>query len=259
MTRFYVPPCVAILLALSIAVCHSTEESKTTIQKDKLGSTQNVTRFGKTMFGGQPTRAAFEEAQQRGIEVLITFRQEGEVDWDEAQKADELGILFHRFGFRTPESLSDELIDRFSMEAVHRTMIQFDAVKPDAGEMPIVLAAGSSGILLHEAIGHGMEGDFNRKNESIYADKVGKRIAEPIVTIVDDGTNLNEFGSINLDDEAHESKRTVLVQNGILETYMHDRISASFYGVAPTGNGKTRLYAFTRLAGKDLDDPANRV
>ena len=133
---------------------------------------------------------------------------------------------------------SDELLDRFAMEAVHRTTIQFEAVKPEAGEMPVVLAAGSSGILLHEAIGHGMEGDFNRKNESIYADKIGKMIAEPIVTIVDDGTNPHEYGSINVDDECNESLRTVLVQDGILETYMHDRISADFYGVAPTGNGR---------------------
>jgi len=136
------------------------------------------------------------------------------------------------------EYFSDELIDRFAMEAVHRTTILIEAVKPEAGEMPVVLAAGSSGILLHEAIGHGMEGDFNRKNESIYADKIGKRIAEPIVTIVDDGTNPYEFGSINIDDEANESRRTVLVQDGIFETYMHDRISANFYGVAPTGSGR---------------------
>ena len=136
------------------------------------------------------------------------------------------------------EYFSEELIDRFAMEAVHRTTILFEAVKPEAGEMPVVLAAGSSGILLHEAIGHGMEGDFNRKNESIYADKIGERIAEPIVTIVDDGTNPYEFGSINVDDEANESRRTVLVQDGIFETYMHDRISADFYGVAPTGSGR---------------------
>jgi TldD protein len=142
------------------------------------------------------------------------------------------------------EFFSEALIDRFAKEAVDRTMIQFEAAKPQAGEMPVVLAAGSSGILLHEAIGHGMEGDFNRKNESIYSDKIGKKIAEPIVTIIDDGTNLSEYGSINIDDEANESKRTVLVQDGILETYMHDRISAEFYGVEPTGNGRRQDFRF---------------
>ena len=145
------------------------------------------------------------------------------------------------------EYFSDELIERFAMEAVHRTTILFEAVKPDAGEMPVVLAAGSSGILLHEAIGHGMEGDFNRKNESIYADKIGKKIAAPIVTIVDDGTNPHEFGSVNIDDEANESRRTVLVQSGIFESYMHDRISAEFYGVAPTGNGRRQDFRYPPL------------
>ncbi len=142
------------------------------------------------------------------------------------------------------EYYTDTQIDRLAKEAVDRTMILFEAVKPQAGEMPVVLAAGSSGILLHEAIGHGMEGDFNRKNESIYADKIGKKIAEPIVTIIDDGTAPAERGSINIDDEANESKSTVLVQNGILETYMHDRISAAFYGVEPTGNGRRQDFRY---------------
>jgi TldD protein len=142
------------------------------------------------------------------------------------------------------EYYTDGHIDRVAKEAVDRTMILFEAVKPQAGEMPVVLAAGGSGILLHEAIGHGMEGDFNRKNESIFADKIGKKVAEPMVTIIDDGTVSSERGSINIDDEASESQRTVLVQEGILESYMHDRISAEFYGVEPTGNGRRQDFRY---------------
>jgi TldD protein len=139
----------------------------------------------------------------------------------------------HGIGFYTPE-----VLDKIASRAVANTMLMFDAIKPDAGEMPVVLGAGGSGILLHEAIGHGMEADFNRKNESVYSDKIGKSIAEPIVSIVDDGTYQSSRGSINVDDEGNDSQRTMLVNKGILETYMHDRISAQHYGVASTGNGR---------------------
>jgi TldD protein len=129
-------------------------------------------------------------------------------------------------GFYTPEKL-----DRIVREAVARTTILFDAVQAPAGEMPVVLAAGSSGILLHEAIGHGMEADFNRKNVSIYSDKIGKLVAQPFVNIVDEGTQENARGAINVDDEGNPVGRTMLVQDGVLATYLHDTISAKHYGV----------------------------
>jgi TldD protein len=141
------------------------------------------------------------------------------------------------FDFYTPERL-----DRVVREAVARTTILFEAVPPPAGEMPVVLAAGSSGILLHEAIGHGMEADFNRKNVSIYADKIGKPIAKPFVNIVDDATNEGARGAINVDDEGNAAGRTTLVENGVLATYLHDSISARHYGVTPTGNGRRESY-----------------
>ena len=144
--------------------------------------------------------------------------------------------------FFTPERL-----DELASEGVRRTVILFDAVKPAPGEMEVVLASGSAGILLHEAIGHGMEADFNRKNVSIYADKLNKPIAKEFVSIVDDGTNLNVRGSINVDDEGIPSQKTVLVENGILRTYMHDRISAKFYKVAPTGNGRRESFRYAPL------------
>ncbi len=144
-----------------------------------------------------------------------------------------------RAGF---EFYSPERLDRVVREAVARTTILFEAGPPPAGQMPVVLAAGSSGILLHEAIGHGMEADFNRKGVSIYADKIGKRIAKPFVNIVDDAANPGARGAINVDDEGNEAGTTRLVEGGVLTTYLHDAISARHYGVRPTGNGRRESY-----------------
>jgi TldD protein len=137
------------------------------------------------------------------------------------------------FSFYDPSRL-DRLVNR----AVERTTILFDAVPAPAGEMTVVLGAGSSGILLHEAIGHGLEADFNRKGVSIYADKLGKAIAGPLVTIVDDATLPHARGSINIDDEGNPAGCTELVVGGVLQSFLHDQISAKHYGVAPTGNGR---------------------
>jgi TldD protein len=110
--------------------------------------------------------------------------------------------------------------------------------------MPVVLAAGSSGILLHEAIGHGMEADFNRKEVSIFSDKINKPVAENFVTIVDDGTNPNVRGSINIDDEGVDSQKTYLVENGVLRSYLHDRISSNYYKVPATGSGRRQSFRY---------------
>src|SRR5581483_5606471 len=137
------------------------------------------------------------------------------------------------FGFYSADRL-----DRVVREAVGRTTILFEAAQAPVGELPIVMAAGSSGILLHEAIGHGMEADFNRKNASIYADKIGKPAAQKFVNIVDDGTVQHARGAINVDDEGNVAGTTQLVHDGVLTTYLHDSISAKHYGVKPTGNGR---------------------
>ena len=141
------------------------------------------------------------------------------------------------FSFYTPT-----LVDEIARKAVDRSVVLFEAVKPPAGEVPVVLGPGSTGVLLHEAIGHGMEADFNRKKTSTYATMIGRKVAEPLVTIVDDGTLPNLLGSINFDDEGTPSQRTVLVDQGILTSYLHDRISARHYGVKPTGNGRRESY-----------------
>lgn len=137
---------------------------------------------------------------------------------------------------------TDSNLNRIAKEAVSNTVLLFDAVSPRAGQMPVVLAAGSSGILLHEAIGHGMEADFNRRGESIFSDKIGKKVAESFVSIIDDGTVPNMRGSINMDDEGNATQKTFMVENGIMTSYLHDRISARHYNVAPTGNGRRESF-----------------
>ena len=139
---------------------------------------------------------------------------------------------------------SDAEVDRIATTAASNTVMLFDAVSPPPGEYPVVLAPGVSGILLHEAIGHGMEADFNRKGISIYADRMGKSIAPPFVTIVDDGTNEKMRGSINIDDEGEPAQRTVLVEGGILRSYLHDRISSEHYNVGRTGSGRRESFRF---------------
>jgi len=149
---------------------------------------------------------------------------------------------FNLSGRRGIEFFTDENVNRLADEAVKRTVSLFEAGKPEAGEMEVVLSAGSSGILLHEAIGHGMEADFNRKKISIFSDKIGKPVAESFVTIVDDGTNPNVRGSINIDDEGNDTEKTFLIENGIMKSYLHDRLSAKYYGVKPTGSGRRESF-----------------
>jgi len=141
---------------------------------------------------------------------------------------------------------TDERLQTVAKQAVDRTMILFDAVRPSAGEMPVVLAAGASGILLHEAIGHGMEADFNRKGTSIYSEMLGRKVAPDFVTIVDDGTQPGERGALNLDDEGTPCEKTVLVENGVLASYLHDLISAKHYGLPQsTGSGRRESFRHT--------------
>ncbi|MBK8252308.1 MAG: TldD/PmbA family protein [Polyangiaceae bacterium] len=142
---------------------------------------------------------------------------------------------------------NDERMGRLVREAVARTTILFEAAQPPAGEMQVVMAAGASGILLHEAMGHGMEADFNRKNISIYSDKIGKPVANSAVTIIDDGTRMGDRGAINVDDEGNVAQKTTLVEKGILATYLHDSISAKHYKLQTTGSGRRESYKFAPL------------
>ena len=128
-------------------------------------------------------------------------------------------------------------------EALRQALVNLDASPAPAGEMPVVLGPGWPGILLHEAIGHGLEGDFNRKKTSVFSGLMGTRIAAPGVTVVDDGTLPDRRGSITVDDEGTPSARNVLIEDGILTGFLQDRMNARLMGVAPTGNGRRQSYA----------------
>ena len=165
-----------------------------------------------------------------------------------AKKGDEIQSGYSNIAARESfDWYTEERLNTMATEAVDRTMILFDARRPPAGEMPVILAAGASGILLHEAIGHGMEADFNRKGTSIYSDMIGKKVAEPFVTIVDEASIPNERGALNYDDEGNKAGRTVLVEDGIMKSYLHDGISAKQYDVQPTGSGRRESYKYSPM------------
>ncbi|MDR0667792.1 MAG: TldD/PmbA family protein [Prevotellaceae bacterium] len=145
------------------------------------------------------------------------------------------------------EFLTDEVIDSIAREAVEGAARMFTAVRPKGGELPVVMAAGGSGILLHEAIGHAFEADFNRKNISIFSDLLGKKVCDEHINVVDDGTVAGNRGAINFDDEGVASQKTYIVRNGILTSYLHDRISARHYGLASTGNGRRESFRFAPM------------
>jgi TldD protein len=127
-------------------------------------------------------------------------------------------------------------------EALRSALVNLKSVPAPAGEMMVVLGAGWPGILLHEAVGHGLEGDFNRKKTSAFAGLLGERVASPGVTVVDDGTIAERRGSLSIDDEGTPTSRTVLIEDGILKGFMQDRMNARLMGVAPTGNGRRESF-----------------
>ncbi len=127
-------------------------------------------------------------------------------------------------------------------EAVRLALTNLESVGCPAGTMDVVLGPGWPGILLHEAVGHGLEGDFNRKKTSAFADRLGQRVAAPGVTVIDDGTLASRRGSLNVDDEGTPTGRNVLIEDGVLVGYMQDRLNARLMGMAPTGNGRRESY-----------------
>lgn len=143
--------------------------------------------------------------------------------------------------------LTDDLVEILAREAVEKTALLFNAITPKGGEMPVVMGAGGSGILLHEAIGHAFEADFNRKNISIFSDKFGKKVCDSSINILDNGTIPFNRGAVNVDDEGVLGQKTYIVTNGVLTSYLHDRLSAKHYNVAPTGNGRRESFRFAPM------------
>jgi TldD protein len=209
-----------------------------------------ITSLNDKIFAGDSKVTKVNISLSDSTSYILFANSEGMVSWDYRPLAylsartvmEENGRIESSSASRSfrkgSEFLTPELVDELAAEAIEKTVRMFEAGKPKAGEMEVVMAAGSSGILLHEAMGHSFEADFNRKGSSIFSDRMGKKVAENFITIVDDGTLPNDRGSLNIDDEGIKTEKTVLVSNGVLTSYIHDRLSAKFYSVAPTGNGR---------------------
>jgi TldD protein len=142
--------------------------------------------------------------------------------------------LSHFLEVKTPE--------QFACEAARQAIVQLDAIEAPAGEMTVVLGPGWPGVLLHEAVGHGLEADFNRKKTSAFSDRIGEQVASPLCTVVDDGTIHSRRGSLNVDDEGNPTQRNVLIENGILRGYLQDQLSSRVMGAKPTGSGRRESY-----------------
>lgn len=184
------------------------------------------------LFYNSEGRLTFDYRPLISFGIVSIMEKEGQIENNYSARS-------FRTGF---EWLTYDIVEELATETVERTNLLFEATKPKAGEMPVVMGAGGSGILLHEAIGHTFEADFNRKGESIFSDKMGKKIAADFINIIDDGTLSGNRGSINIDDEGNDVQKTYLVKDGVLNSYIHDRISSSFYGVDPTGNGRRESF-----------------
>ncbi len=151
----------------------------------------------------------------------------------------------HGGGGRTDYSyfLNEDRAMGYAREALRQALVNLEAVAAPAGTLPVVMGAGWSGVLLHEAVGHGLEGDFNRKGSSNYSGKIGQQVASKLCTIVDDGTLAQRRGSLSMDDEGTPTQCTTLIENGVLKGYMQDKLNARLMGVARTGNGRRESYA----------------
>jgi TldD protein len=139
--------------------------------------------------------------------------------------------------------LNEKTPEHFAARAAREAIVMLDAVDAPAGETTVVLGPGWPGILLHEAVGHGLEADFNRKGVSAFSGRIGQQVASPLCTVIDDGTIANRRGSLNVDDEGHPTGRNVLIENGILRGYLQDKLSSRLTGAAETGSGRRESYA----------------
>ena len=168
------------------------------------------------------------------LSVQVVYQSKGSVQTKSASRSFRMGVEF----------FTDELIMEVADEATSGVDAMFEARRPAGGQMSVVMGAGASGILLHEAMGHAFEADFNRKGQSVFADKMGRQICRKGINILDDATLPFYRGSCNYDDEGVPGQKTYMVTDGVLTSYLHDRISANYYGVAPTGNGRRESFRY---------------
>ena len=171
------------------------------------------------------------------LSVTVVFQQDGKTENRSISRSFRMGA----------ELISPALIEEIATEAVKGIDERFEAIRPKGGQMSVVMGAGPSGVLLHEAMGHAFEADFNRKGQSIFSEKMGTRVCPKGVNVVDDGTLTNNRGACGYDDEGVPGQKTYMVTDGILTSYLHDRISAAWYGVAPTGNGRRENFRYNPI------------
>ncbi|QHB16879.1 metalloprotease TldD [Mannheimia pernigra] len=174
------------------------------------------------------------------LSVSVLVEQKGKRERGSAGTGGRFGL---RWFLEKQDTTGLSRAESLAKEAVRQALVNLTAAPAPSGTMPIVLGAGWPGILLHEAVGHGLEGDFNRKEASLFSGKIGQMVTSELCTIVDDGTLPDMRGSITIDDEGVPSQRNVLIENGILKGYMQDKLNARLMGVAPTGNGRRESYA----------------
>lgn len=181
------------------------------------------------------------------LSLTVVFRQGNEIQTKNCSKSLRMGAEFY----------NEALIEELCGQVCSGVDALFEAKRPKGGVMNVVMGAGASGILLHEAMGHAFEADFNRKGQSIFSDKLGKAVCKAGLNIVDDATLPFYRGSCNFDDEGVPGQKTYMVRDGILTSFLHDRISASYYGVAPTGNGRResfRYYPIPRMRSTYMEN-----
>ena len=171
------------------------------------------------------------------LSVQVIFQQGARTENNTVSRSLRMGAEF----------ISEEVLEDLVSRAVAGMDARFEARRPKGGQMSVVMGAGASGILLHEAMGHAFEADFNRKGQSIFTDKMGQRICRPGINILDDGTLPRSRGACNYDDEGVPGQKTYMVTDGVLTSYLHDRISANYYGVAPTGNGRRESFRYNPI------------
>ena len=179
----------------------------------------------------------YETRPMGSVTVTAVFQRGGATENKTASRSYRIGA----------ELIGRALIEELAAEVVRGIDARFEAKRPKGGKMSVVMGAGASGILLHEAMGHAFEADFNRKGQSIFSEKMGQRICPEGINIVDDGTVANNRGAGNYDDEGVPGEKTYMVEDGILRSYLHDRISAQWYGVTPTGNGRRENFRYNPI------------
>lgn len=189
------------------------------------------------MMYNSPGELVCDSRPMGSIVATVIFSQNGKNENKTSSRSFRKGV----------EMITDALLEEIADEAVAGIDARFAAIRPKGGRMPVVMGAGASGILLHEAMGHSFEADFNRKGQSVFSGMTGRKICDSSISIADDGTIPFNRGACNYDDEGVRGQKTYMVKDGVLVSYLHDRISAKHYGVEPTGNGRRESFRYNPI------------